>query len=234
MTTETNNRYFLGIDVGGTNVKAGVVTDSGQVVATSSVSTEAIHGPDHGVRQILKAANQALQAAKTERSAIAAAGLATPGTMDIPAGMLIDPPNLPGWRNYPIRQRVAEGLQLPTILQNDANAAAYGEYWAGSASDARSLVFFTLGTGLGGGIIVDDQIIEGEHSHGSECGHTIIEMDGGRLCATGQFGTGEAYCSATALLKMFDEAIANGRTSTVLNRVTEATPISPLMIAEEA
>ena len=234
MTTETTKRHFLGIDVGGTNVKAGVVTDAGQVVAMSSVPTEAIYGPDHGVQQILKAAEHALQAYQGERSEIVAAGLATPGTMDIPAGMLIDPPNLPGWRNYPIRQRVADGLQLPTILQNDANAAAYGEYWAGSASDARSLVFFTLGTGLGGGIIVDDQIIEGEHSHGSECGHTIIEMDGGRLCATGQFGTGEAYCSATALLKMFDEAIAAGRSSTVLKRQNETTPVSPLIIAEEA
>ena len=120
---------------------------------------------------------------------ITAVGLATPGTMDIPAGLLLDPQNLPGWRDYPVRQKVEEVLGRPTILQNDANAAAYGEYWAGSASDADSLVFFTLGTGLGGGLIVDDTIVQGEHSHGSELGHTIIEMDGGRLCKTGQYGT---------------------------------------------
>ena len=234
MKNQLTDRCFLGIDVGGTNVKAGVVTDAGAVVSMASVPTEAGQGPDHGVSQIMKASRQAIQSSGVARGRILATGLATPGTMDIPGGMLLDPPNLPGWNNYPIRQRVAELIELPTVLQNDANAAAYGEYWAGSASDARSLVFFTLGTGLGGGIIVDDHIIEGEHSHGSECGHTVIEMDNGRLCATGQYGTGEAYCSATALLKMYGEAIDSGRTSSVTQRLDDVTALSPLLIAEEA
>jgi glucokinase len=227
-------RLFLGIDVGGTNIKAGIVRDDGHVVSSASVPTEAIRGPDHGVQQIVVACRSTARSAALELSQISAVGLATPGTMDIPAGMLLDPPNLPGWRDYPIRQKVQDALQLSTILQNDANAAAYGEYWAGSAKDARSLVFFTLGTGLGGGIIVDDHIIEGEHSHGSECGHTIIEMDNGRLCATGQNGTLEAYCSATALLKRFQEAIDSGRLSSVTERITPQTPLSPLLISEEA
>jgi glucokinase len=239
-TTQTLNdrpapaRLFLGIDVGGTNIKAGVVDDQGYSLGASSVPTHAIKGPDHGVRQIVSACEKVLSETKIEKQRIIAAGLATPGTMDIPGGMLLDPPNLPGWRDYPIRKRVRDALNLPTILQNDANAAAYGEYWAGSAKDARSLVFFTLGTGLGGGIIVDDHIIEGEHSHGSECGHTIIEMDNGRLCATGQTGTLEAYCSATALLKRFQEAIDAGRHSSVSLRVNDGVPLSPLLISEEA
>lgn len=234
MNSTHTDSCFLGIDVGGTNIKAGVVTGRAEVLAMASVPTEARKGPDHGVRQMLKVSQQAIQSAGLRNSDIVAAGLATPGTMDIPAGMLLDPPNLPGWDNFPVRQRVADSLGLPTILQNDANAAAYGEYWAGSARDVRSLVFFTLGTGLGGGIIVDDHIIEGEHSHGSECGHTIIEMENGRLCATGQYGTCEAYCSATALLKMFDEAVDSGRTTSVTDRMDDVTPLSPLLIAEEA
>ncbi len=227
-------RFFLGIDVGGTNIKAGVVDDHGQVVSMTSVPTEASHGPDQGVQKIALACKQAISLARMTADQIVAAGLATPGTMDIPGGMLLEPPNLPGWYHYPIRERVREAIGLPTILQNDANAAAYGEYWAGSASSARSLVFFTLGTGLGGGIIVDDHIIEGEHSHGSECGHTIIEMDNGRLCATGQYGTLEAYCSATALLKRFQESVDAGATSSVLQRLDAQTVLSPLLIAEEA
>lgn len=228
------NRLFLGIDVGGTNIKAGVVNDSGQVLATASVETDAAKGPDHGVSRVVEATQQTLRTAGLSKEQILAAGLATPGTMDIPAGMLLDPPNLPGWNDYPIRDKVAAALGMPTILQNDANAAAYGEYWAGSASAARSLVFFTLGTGLGGGIIVDDHIIEGEHSHGSECGHQVIEMDDGRLCATGQYGTAEAYCSATALLKRFHEAVEAGRTTSVLQLISETNPVTPLLIAEEA
>ncbi|MEZ6043931.1 MAG: ROK family protein, partial [Planctomycetaceae bacterium] len=229
-----SDRRFLGIDVGGTNIKAGVVDDNGIVISTSSVPTESEKGPDHGVQQMHKVAMKAIRDADLSPADIHAVGLATPGTMDIPAGMLLDPPNLPGWKDFPVRQRVADAMQLPVVLQNDANAAAYGEYWAGSAKEANSLIFFTLGTGLGSGIIIDDFIIEGEHSHGAECGHTIIEMDDGRLCPTGQYGTGEAYCSATALLKMFEEAIESGRTSSVQQRINESTAISPLIIAEEA
>lgn len=228
------NQLFLGIDVGGTNVKAGIVTAGRKVLAQASVSTQATEGPDFGVSQMVQAVQQALKQVDAKLADVVAVGLATPGTMDIPAGMLLDPPNLPGWQNYPVRQRVQDALQRPTILQNDANAAAYGEYWAGSASDADSLVFFTLGTGLGGGIIVDDTIIQGEHSHGSELGHTIIEMDGGRLCKTGQYGTLEAYCSATALIQRFQEAMAEGRRSSVSNRMDDVTPLSPLLMAEEA
>ena len=233
-TTESAEALFLGIDVGGTNVKAGVVDDAGNVLSLASLPTEATSGPDHGVEQMVAAAHQALRSAEVRVDQIAAVGLATPGTMDIPAGMLLEPPNLPGWEHYPVRQKVADRLQRPTILQNDANAAAYGEYWAGSATNASSLVFITLGTGLGGGIIVDDMIIEGEHSHGSECGHIIIEMDGGRLCPTGQYGTLEAYCSATALIKRFRHVVNEGRTSSVIDRLDDVTPLSPLLMAEEA
>lgn len=235
MTTEAEaERLFLGIDVGGTNIKAGVVSGDGVVLHKASVSTDAIEGPEHGVAQMARAARLALQQADVPADRVEAVGLATPGTMDIPAGMLLDPPNLPGWQNFPVRQRVQEAIGRPTILENDANAAAYGEYWAGSASEAESLVFFTLGTGLGGGIIVDDTIVQGEHSHGSELGHTIIEMDNGRLCKTGQYGTLEAYCSATALIQRFREAMDAGRQSSVTDRMDDVTPLSPLLMAEEA
>ena len=235
MTESLNNpRLLLGLDLGGTNVKAGVVDALGNVVGQAQVPTEADRGPNHGVRQIVNAGLAAMQACGLPKDAIHAVGLATPGTMDIPTGMLLDPPNLPGWENFPIRQAVADQLGMPTILQNDANAAAYGEYWAGSAKDARSLVFYTLGTGLGGGIIIDDEIVEGEHSHGSECGHVILEMDDGRLCASGQYGTAEAYISATALLKRFDEALSEGKTTSVTGRVDAGAVLSPRLIAEEA
>lgn len=228
------SRLFLGLDLGGTNVKAGVVDDNGSVISSRSVPTEAIQGPDVGVANIVNAGRQAVTAAGIPMDRIVAVGLATPGTMDIPNGMLLEPPNLPGWTNYPIRDRVAAQLKRPTILQNDANAAAYGEYWAGSAKNVRSLLFYTLGTGLGGGVIVDDHIIEGEHSHGSELGHVILEMDNGRLCTSGQYGTAEAYVSATALLKRFRDALDKNAVTSVRNRMDHGEELTPLIISEEA
>jgi len=234
MAHSSSSRLFLGLDLGGTNVKAGVVDDNGVVIASCSVPTDAIQGPDVGVESIVAAGYQAVTAAEIPMDRIVAVGLATPGTMDIPGGMLLDPPNLPGWTNYPIRDRVASRLQRPTILQNDANAAAYGEYWVGSAKNVRSLLFYTLGTGLGGGVIVDDHIIEGEHSHGSELGHVILEMDDGRLCTSGQYGTAEAYVSATALLKRFRDELEKGAVTSVRSRVDLGEELTPLLIAEEA
>ena len=234
MSSSSASRLYLGLDLGGTNVKAGVVDHDGNVRASASVPTESSKGPNHGVHQLVAAGRKALAAASLTTDDIVAVGLATPGTMDIPGGMLVDPSNLPGWTNFPIRDRVGTELGLPTILQNDANAAAYGEYWAGSAKQARSLLFYTLGTGLGGGVIVDDHIIEGEHSHGSELGHVILEMDNGRPCTSGQFGTAEAYVSATALLRRFREALDNGRQTSVRAKLSEGHELTPRLIADEA
>jgi glucokinase len=143
-----------------------------------------------------------------KREQIAAIGVATPGTMDIPAGIILDPPNLKPWQNVPVRRYVQERFDLPTAFQNDANAAAYGEFWAGAGKDAHSLVMFTLGTGVGGGIIIGDLIVEGEHSHGAELGHMKIEMTKPRQCGCGRWGCLEAYASATAVVKRTHEALA--------------------------
>src|SRR5690606_10042678 len=127
---------------------------------------------------------------------IARVGLGSPGTHDIPAGMLLDPPNLPGWVNFPIRDRVQALCGLPLTFANDANCAAYGEYWVGSGKEFNSLVLFTLGTGIGSGIILDDMQLVGAHSHGGECGHSIIDYQpDARLCGCGNTGHLEAYCS---------------------------------------
>jgi glucokinase len=226
--------YYVGIDVGGTNTKAGVVTHAGEPISHVSVPTEAVRGPEVGLNNIVRAGEQAIAAAGLTVKEITGVGLATPGTMDIPEGMLLNPPNLPGWVNFPIEKRVEERIGRPTVLQNDANAAAYGEYWAGAARDARSLVFWTLGTGIGCGIIVNDMIIEGAHSHGAECGHIIIEMHNGRLCDTGQYGTLEAYAGAKALIRRCQEGLLSGRKSSLSDRVSAGDEITPLLIAKAA
>lgn len=233
MTTHSRQPpFYVGIDVGGTNIKSGVVDDSGVVLGQASVPTDPARGPEIGMDNMVAAARAALSMAELELSAVHGLGLATPGTMDIPAGMLLDPPNLPGWNDFPIRDRLAEKIGIRTVLQNDANAAAYGEFWAGRAREARSLVFWTLGTGIGCGIIIGDLILEGAHSHAAECGHIIIEMNNGRLCGTGQYGTLEAYAGAKALVARCREALADGQVSQVSSRLAAGNELTPLLIAE--
>lgn len=225
---------YVGIDVGGTNIKAGVVSDQGKSLSHVNVPTEARRGPEEGLKNIARAVQIAVDESGLKVSDIRGIGLATPGTMDIPAGMLLDPPNLPGWINFPIERRLAELMQIPTVLQNDANAAAYGEFWAGAAKGASSLVFWTLGTGIGCGIIIGNLIIEGAHSHGAECGHIIIEMQNGRLCGTGQYGTLEAYASAKGLTARCQEALQAGRESAIRDRLAAGEELTPLLIAQVA
>jgi len=235
MTTTTGSGpFYVGIDLGGTNIKAGVVNDTGHPLSQVKAPTEAVNGPLAGVDSMVKAADEAILEAGLTKDRIRAVGLATPGTMDLKTGMLLNPPNLPGWDDFPVRDTVAQRLHLPTVLQNDANAAAYGEFWAGAARDAESLVFWTLGTGIGCGIIIDDVIIEGAHSHGGECGHIIIEMTNGRLCGTGQYGTLEAYAGGRAVVARCEEALRGGRPSAISERIAAGEELTPLLIAQSA
>jgi glucokinase len=200
--------FFLGIDLGGTNIKSGVVDNLGRPLSKVSVSTEADHGPEVGLHNLATAGKEAVAASGLDWGQITSVGLGSPGTMDLHLGLLLEPPNLPGWENFAIRERLADRLKKPVAFQNDGNAAAYAEYWAGAGRNTHSLVMFTLGTGIGAGIVIDGKIIEGRHSHGAECGHIIIEMENGRQCSCGAYGHLEGYASATALVKRALEAIA--------------------------
>src|SRR5262245_31589976 len=150
----TQPLYFAGLDVGGTSMKAGVVTDDGKVLGTGHLPTEAHRGQQLGLERMCETIREAIQASNLTLDQIAAVGVATPGTMDIPGGMILDPPNLKPWKNVPVRQYVEEKFRLPTAFQNDANAAACGEYWLGAGRGVRSMVLFTLGTGIGCGIVI--------------------------------------------------------------------------------
>ncbi len=223
---------YLGIDLGGTNIKSGVVDEAGRPLSAVSLPTDAERGPEAGVATLAAAGRAAVAESGLGWNEIAAVGLGSPGTMDIPAGMLLEPPNLPGWNDFPIRERLAQALGKRVVLQNDANAAAYGEYWAGGRG-ARSMVLFTLGTGIGCGIVEEGRIIEGRHSHGAECGHIILQMEGGRQCSCGHYGHLEAYASATALVKRAHEAIEAGE-ETVLKPHYHRETLTARLIDEAA
>src|SRR5262249_50091746 len=140
------------------------------------IATEAEKGPEHGIQRICQAAREAVDNAGLTLNDIHSVGVGSPGPKDLETQIIINPYNLPGWLKLPLARRVGESLGLRAVLQNDANAAAFGEFWAGVGRGKRSLVQFTLGTGIGCGIVIDGKLLEGRHSHGAECGHTRIDV----------------------------------------------------------
>ncbi len=211
--------YFVGLDVGGGTMKAGVVDDAGRTLSNVYLPTEAERGQAFGLDRMCETIRLSVAKAGIRFDVVAAIGVATPGTMDIPAGIILDPPNLKPWRNVPVRQYIHSVFGLPTAFQNDANAAAFGEYWIGAGKSARSMVLFTLGTGIGGGIVIGDRVVEGEHSHGAELGHTIIEMSQPRMCGCGRRGCLEAYASASAVVRRTEEALASDGGASLLHAI---------------
>ena len=199
--------YHVGLDVGGTTMKAGVVDDAGQPLSSVSLPTEAQRGQEAGLERMCETIRLAVSSAALTMDRIASIGVAPAGLLDLPAGILLESTNLQPWKNVPVRERIRQAFGLPTAFQNDANAAAMGEAWAGAGKDAASMVLFTLGTGVGGGIILDGKVLEGRHSHGGELGHVKIEMTGARLCGCGRHGCLEAYASAVAVVKRTYEAL---------------------------
>jgi glucokinase len=207
--------FYVGVDVGAATIKAGIVDDAGHPRSAVNVPTEPNRGSTHGLARMCEAVRAAVKAASMELHQITAIGVAAPGLLDIPAGVILEAANLPGWRNVAVREHVANTFRVPTAFQNDANAAAYGEYWAGAGRGARSLLLLTLGTGIGGGIVFSDRVLEGAHSHGGEVGHILIEMTNPRLCGCGRRGCLEAYASATAVVARTREALAAGGQSSL-------------------
>jgi glucokinase len=232
---EAQAPFFAGVDLGGTNIKVGVVDDQGRSVAYRTIRTESHRGPEDATRRMAEAVHAAVAEAGIDLKDVPRIGLGSPGTMDIPAGMLLQPVNLKGWDDFPIRDRLAEHAGRPVAFANDAAAAAYGEYWVGSGRDFHSLVLLTLGTGIGCGIIVGDLSIDGENSHGAECGHIIINCsEEARWCCCGQRGHLEAYASATAVIKRAQEALDARVPSSLAARLEAGATLTPKLIAEEA
>ena len=198
---------YLGLDLGGTNIKAGVVDEAGRPLSAISGPTRASLGPEAGLLTLADLAGAAVTASGRAWEEIAAVGLGAAGTIDSKGGRIVEAANLASWDGFPIAPRLAERLGRPTFLVNDANAAAFGEYWAGAGRRTLSLALFTLGTGIGCGIVESGRVLEGRHGLGGEYGHVTIQMEGGRTCSCGRIGHLEAYASASSLVARALEAL---------------------------
>jgi glucokinase len=174
--SQAKRPLFLGFDVGGTNIKLGVVDDAGRPVVSTKIATEEEKGPREAVKRARAAVEEMMAGVGLAIEDLAGIGLAVPGTMDIPRGIFLQPHNLPHWHYFNIRDCVAETFGVPTAFANDANAAAYGEFWVGSGQKHHSIIMLTLGTGVGGGIIVDGRVLQGATGRAGHVGH--ITLDG--------------------------------------------------------
>ena len=199
-------KYYVGIDLGGTNIVAGVVDEEYNIVAKASTKTNCPRPEKEIADDMAKMAIQAVENANLTMEQIEWIGIGTPGIANSEKGIIEYSNNL-GFKNTPMVEYIRETIDKPVFIENDANAAAYGEFVAGAAKGAKNAVCITLGTGVGGGIIVDGKIYSGSNFAGAEIGHTVIEVDGAQ-CSCGRKGCFEAYSSATGLIRMTNEAIA--------------------------
>lgn len=211
-------KYYVGIDLGGTNIVAGVVDEEYNIVAKASTKTNCPRPEKEIADDMAKMALQAVKNANLIIDDIKWIGIGTPGIANSSTGVIERANNL-GFFNTPMVKYISESIDKPVFIENDANAAAYGEYVAGAAKGAKNAVCITLGTGVGGGIIVDGKIYAGSNFAGAEIGHTVIQVDGAQ-CSCGRKGCFEAYSSATGLIRMSKEAMAQFPES-IMNKMAE-------------
>jgi glucokinase len=214
MSSQTS--YVIGVDLGGTNLVVGAMpADGSREIGMHQLPTRAKLGADAVVDRICDMVETAIAATIREtgatRAQFAGVGIGAPGPLDREEGLVIVAPNL-GWTDFPLRDRVASRVGLPATLDNDANCATLAEWWMGAAKGGRNVVGLTLGTGIGGGLILDGKLYHGSSDCAGELGHVTIESNG-RLCGCGNYGCLEAYASGPAIAARTREALASGESS---------------------
>jgi len=226
-------RWIVGVDLGGTNIVTGLLpVDGGEVLGLRKLPTESSRGAkfvvDRMIGMIETSITEVLEQNGGSREQVAGIGIGAPGPLHRESGTVIETPNL-GWRNFPLRDLIAERVKLPATLDNDANCATYGEWWLGAGRDVDTLVGLTLGTGIGGGVVLDGKIFHGASDSAGEIGHMTIEANG-RRCKCGNYGCLEAYASGPAIALRAVEGLEAGSPSILgelvggeFGRITAAT-----------
>lgn len=191
--------YRIGIDLGGTNIKAGIVDENNTIILEESVATLVERGFEPVIKDMAELVLHIMKKAGITRDEVLGVGIGSPGTVDAINGVVLYSNNF-GWEKIPLAEIIHSYLKMPIAISNDANCAALGEVKAGAAKDCNHVILLTLGTGVGGGIVLGGKIFEGGHAGGAELGHTIMIKDG-EPCSCGRKGCFEAYASATALIR---------------------------------
>lgn len=204
-------KYYIGIDLGGTNIKAGVVSEEFEIIAKSTCKTNLPRPAEDICRDMAKVALEAVEKAGLTIDDIESVGIGTPGTANFDTGVIEYSNNL-GFLDFHVVDLMKTLIDKPCFVENDANAAAYGEFVAGAAKGANDAVCITLGTGVGSGIVIGGKIYSGFNRAGGEIGHTVVDVNGPK-CTCGRCGCFEVFSSATGLIRMTREAMEEDKTS---------------------
>ena len=225
---ESGGKLYLGIDIGGTNIKIATVGAFGRVLARGIIDTSPRLGPEDAFRRISAALGTVARGRR-----VSAAGIGCAGLIDPVRGIIRSSPNLRGWENRPLARIARRALGVHTLIDNDATTAAWGEYRCGAHRGCRNLIFITLGTGVGGGIIVDGRVVRGAGNYGGEVGHITVDPNGPR-CRCGNRGCLEAFVGAYGLARRAREQLRERRSRYLTRWLSERRPLTPLLLAEAA
>lgn len=204
------SRYIVGVDLGGTNIKSAIVSEEKKIIVKTSVPTPTQEGPKAIMDAMAFVVRDLMNKEGITTQDILAVGIGAPGPMNWQTGVVYSPPNLPGWHNVPLADEMQKRLNVPCYIENDANAACFGEYWLGAGQGCECIAVLTLGTGVGGGIVVFKKLLRGIDGTAGELGHLKVQRDG-RLCGCGSKGCLEAYASVTGMVRTAQEAIEKGK-----------------------
>jgi glucokinase len=188
--------------LGATKIALGLIGPDNRILATDRLPTNAADGPQSAVERIAQSVSR-LETELPDRPQVAAVGICSPGPLDHASGVILDPPNLTGWRNVPFRQMLADRLEIPVVLEHDAKAAALGEFYYGSGRDEQNMVYIVVGTGVGAAFIVDGNLLRGVHNSAGEVGGITIDRDGER-CSSGIKGCVQSYTTGPALARNYE------------------------------
>lgn len=196
------DRVVIGVDLGGTNTRTALVARNGDILEKQKEETLAAEGHEKVIAKLIRNIDRQRANADQHDRRVGAVGVGAPGVIHEQTGVVVKSPNFPDWNDLPLKQILERELKLPVFIENDANAAALGEQWRGAAKDIRSMIFLTLGTGVGGGIILDGRIWHGADGMAGEVGHMTIIPDG-RSCGCGNRGCLEMYASSRGIVMTF-------------------------------
>jgi glucokinase len=207
------NGPILGLDIGGTKLAVALATSAGTVLAETQAPSRATEGPEPMIERLADMARAVVSEAGCTIADVHAIGIACGGPLDPQRGIILNALNNPGWVDVPIVDRIEKALGRPAVLDNDANAAALAEHRFGAGRGADDLVYLTISTGIGGGVIQGGRLMHGANGNAGELGHISVCVDAGRRCHCGSVGCLEAYCSGTNIAARSLEAIAAGEAS---------------------
>jgi glucokinase len=220
-------KYAIGVDLGGTNVKVGIVSQNGKIIKKVSVETKAQGGPEKVIQQIKKSIDEVLNKNELRIHGI---GIGSPGTVSTKKGTVEDPPNLPGWGKVNLGKIIQKEFKIDVKVENDANAAAIGEMIFGAGKSYESFVMVTLGTGVGGGIIYNRKLFCGEFGAAGEIGHISIDINGPQ-CKCGSFGCVETYLGNSYIVKRVQTELENNQSSKIWQLINnDLNLLTPIII----